>query len=117
MTTPVRTIAALLALACLSAGAAAQEFILDDSGTFTPTDVPEPGTDAWVMAESAAFLAEDRPGKARELLDPWIRANERTDNEWLPRAYLLRGDARVMQNDEYEAALRLRVRDPRVHGL
>jgi tetratricopeptide (TPR) repeat protein len=103
MTIPVRTIAALLALACLSAGAAAQEFILDDSGTFTPTDVPEPGTDAWVMAESAAFLAEDRPGKARELLDPWIRDNERTDNEWLPRAYLLRGDARVMQNDEYEA--------------
>lgn len=107
MTTPaprsVRTILALLALACLSAGASAQEFILDDSGSFTQTNVPQPGTDAWLMAEAASLIADGNADAARDLLDPWIRENERTANEWLPRAYLLRGDARVMRGDEYKA--------------
>ena len=98
-----RALVAGLALLLVAFPAAAQEFILDDSGDFIPTDIPEPGTDAWLMAEAASLIANDRPGDARRLLDPWIRANERTSNEWLPRAYLLRGDALVMQRDEYDA--------------
>ncbi len=103
MITAVRTCLALVVLAGMTLGVRAQEFILDDSGAFTPTDVPEPGTDAWVMTEAARMIADDRPDKARTLLDPWIRENERTNNEWLPRAYLLRGDAKVLQRNEYQA--------------
>jgi tetratricopeptide (TPR) repeat protein len=102
-TAPVRPWIALLVLALCLAGARAQEFILDDSGTFTPVATPDPGTDEWVMAEAARLIAEDRPGAARDLLDPWIERNEATENAWLPRAYLLRGDARVMQGDEYKS--------------
>lgn len=98
-------IRALAALVCTAIGgvACAQDFILDESGEFTPASIPEPGTDAWVMAEAASLIARDKPDAARDLLDPWIDDNERTNNEWLPRAYRLRGDARVMQGDEYKA--------------
>jgi tetratricopeptide (TPR) repeat protein len=98
-----RSALALLVLAALSAGAHAQEFILDDSGEFTPASTPEQGTDAWVMAEAARLIADDRPGEARSLLDPWLERNESEPSPWLPRAYLLRGDARVMQGDEYKS--------------
>ena len=98
-----RTRFALLAIAALTAGAGAQEFILDDSGEFTPASTPAEGTDEWVMAEAARLIADDRPGEARKLLDPWIERNESEENAWLPRAYLLRGDARVMQRDEYKS--------------
>ncbi len=91
------------ALAVGAAPAAAQDFILDDRGEFRVESEPEPGTDAWVMTEAARHLAAERPDRARELLDPWLEANKRTENEWLPRAYLLRGDAYVLQRDEYEA--------------
>lgn len=90
-------------IALLGAPAAAQEFILDDSGEWRALARPEPGSDEWVLAEAAAALAAERPDDARALLDPWIEANKRTDNPWLPRAYLLRGDARVMQGNEYKA--------------
>lgn len=83
--------------------ARAQEFILDDRGEFVPESTPEPGTDEWTLAEAASAIARDEPGRARELLDPWIEAHKRTDHPLLARAYLLRGDARVMQRDEYVA--------------
>lgn len=93
----------IAALALLAGPAIAQEFILDERGDWRVESSPEPGTDEWVLAEAAAALARENPRAARDLLDPWIEANKRTDNPWLPRAYLLRGDARVMQRDEYKA--------------
>lgn len=91
------------ALAIGAAPAAAQDFILDDRGEFRVESEPASGTDAWVMAEAAKALAAERPNRALDLLDPWLEANKRTENEWLPRAYLLRGDAYVLKRDEYEA--------------
>ena len=102
-TAPVRPWIALLVLASCLAGVRAQEFILDESGEFTPASTPERGTDEWVMAEAARLIAEDEPGEARQLLDPWIERNESEENAWLPRAYLLRGDAKVMQREEYQS--------------
>ena len=90
-------------LASAAPVASAQEFILNDRGEFVADSSPEPGTDEWTLAQAAAALARDEPSKARELLDPWIEAHKRTDNPLLARAYLLRGDALVMEHDEYLA--------------
>jgi tetratricopeptide (TPR) repeat protein len=94
----------LLALLCAVAGPApAQDFILDEEGEFEPVDTPEPGSDEWVISQAAAALAREAPDEALDLLNPWIKEHERTDHPLLPRAFLLRGDARVMDRDEYEA--------------
>ena len=45
----------------------------------------------------------EEAGEARQRLDPWIERNESEENAWLPRAYLLRGDAKVMQREEYQS--------------
>lgn len=76
--------------------------MLDDQGNWVATTSPEPGTDAGIMAEARRLIANEQPGDARELLDPWIDANARTDNPYLPQAYLLRGDATSAAGDEWE---------------
>lgn len=99
------TVAAALLLASASAPALAQsrEFQLDDEGGWVETAAPEPGTDAWVMGEARRHLAAEQPGKALKILNPWLEANKRSRNPYLAEAYLLRGDARVANDDEYKA--------------
>lgn len=98
---------ALGVAACLGwahdARAQSTEFRLDDESGWTQTEAPEPGTDAWTIAEARRLLAADKPGEARELISPWIEAHKRTANEYLPEAYLIRGDARVASGHEYQA--------------
>jgi len=93
----------LLAACVLVRGASAQEFILDPEGEWKAENQAVEGSDEWTLAKAAALIADDRPGDARKLLDPWIEINERVESPWLPRAYLLRGDARMLQRDEYKA--------------
>ena len=104
---PARPIAAAaLALAALVADpAAAQstEFRLDPAGGWAVAATPEPGTDEGIIAQARVALAEERPGDARKVLNDWIETHKRTDNQWLPEAYLLRGDARTAAGDEFDA--------------
>lgn len=93
----------LLSLVGAHAQAQSREFQLDDETGWVQTAAPEPGTDAWVMAEARRHLAAEQPGKALKILNPWLEANKRTQNPYLPEAYLLRGDARVASDDEYKA--------------
>lgn len=94
-----------LALAAGSPRAVAQqtEYQLDASGAWRQTAAPEPGTDEAVMAEARELIAAGRAGRARSLLNGWIERNKRTDNPWLAEAYVLRGDARTADGDEYKA--------------
>ncbi len=94
---------ALLALLAAPALAQSSEFRLDDSGDWTTTDAPEPGSDAAVMADATRFLAQDKPGKARDLLDEWLDEHKRQRNDFLPQAYFLRGVARVRDGREYKS--------------
>lgn len=102
-----RTPVALAWAACLAwsttALAQSTELRLDDEGGWTQTEAPEPGTDAWTIAEARRLLADDKPGKALDVISPWIEAHKRTANEYLPEAYLIRGDARVASGSEYKA--------------
>lgn len=79
-------------------------FELDpERGTWVQSEAAEPGTDAWVIAETRRALAAGRPSEARTRISDWIKINERTDNPWLPEAYMLRGDALVAVGKEYKA--------------
>jgi tetratricopeptide (TPR) repeat protein len=74
-----------------------------EAGVWIAGEAPEPGTDEWVIAEARRALAADKPGEAESALAEWLRVHERTDNPWLPEAYMLRGDARVARGNEYKA--------------
>ena len=100
----MRMLTLLIAGLATSACTAQQtEFVLDDTGGWVEDRAPEPGSDEAVIAEARRLLATDKPKAARKLLSPWIREHERTDNAWLPEAYLLRGDAKTAAGDEYDA--------------
>lgn len=91
-------------LACGAAAMAqSNELRLDDAGQWEQTDAPVPGTVGALLADARRALAEDRPGAARVILEPWIKANERTGDPLLPEALLLRGDALTALGDEYNA--------------
>jgi len=94
---------AALLLCCAGAGAQSTELKLDDSGQWEQTDAPVPGTTGALFADARRALADDRPGAARIALEPWIKANERSGDPFLPQALLLRGDALTALGDEYNA--------------
>ena len=97
-------LALCIALAASTSVAQQTTFELDpERGTWVESDAAEPGTDAWVIAETRRALAADRPGEARTQISDWIETYERTDNPWLPEAYMLRGDALVALGKEYKA--------------
>ncbi|MEM0984280.1 MAG: outer membrane protein assembly factor BamD [Planctomycetota bacterium] len=96
------TILAALALAAPLA-AAQVEFELDPNGEFVQVSEPEPGSAEAVLAEARRELADERPGAARKILRRWIDRNRLTGSPWLPQAYLLLADAKVMAGDEYAA--------------
>lgn len=96
----------LLCVAVTASTGLAQQttFELDpERGTWVQSEAAEPGTDAWVIAETRRALAAGRAGEARTRISDWIKIHERTDNPWLPEAYMLRGDALVAIGKEYKA--------------
>lgn len=103
----VRRSACLLAAAAASllAGAAnAQQQVYEVTGSgLKQTKAPEPGSDEATIAEARRLTADGEPSKAIDLLDTWIEANETSRNQWLPDAFLARGDAHLADDDEYKA--------------
>jgi tetratricopeptide (TPR) repeat protein len=87
--------------------------------------LPCPGQDAqlelsregWEAAQSIEPIDEDeayirrawatllggKPGQARSMLTAWLRDNRSSGNQWVPLALLVRGDAKVAMDDEYDA--------------
>jgi outer membrane protein assembly factor BamD (BamD/ComL family) len=55
------------------------------------------------LTQARVALAEDKPGKARSILDKWIDANAHAGNPWTPEAHYLRGNARLASGDEEDA--------------
>lgn len=90
-------------LACAQAGSYTLEGGAPGADAWVSQDTPEPGSDRAVMAAARRALAADNGDAAKAILDPWIKANRRTRNPFLAEAYLLRGDALLADNDEYQA--------------
>ncbi len=105
--TPRLVTGCLLGLAVLAmaspAPAQSTEYRLDDSGRWVEESTPAPGSDEAVMARARRFLADGEPGEASSMLTRWIERKKTTEHPLLPEAYLLRGDARVARDAEYQA--------------
>jgi len=95
--------ALLLALPAPPAAAQATEYRLSDAGEWEAVDAPEPGSDEAIIADARRRLADEDPASAKEILDAWIERNEASDSPWLPEAYLLRGDAILAMDREFDA--------------
>ncbi len=82
---------------------AQSDFKLDQSGNWVQVGTAAPGSDGAIIAAARKHLAEDRPADAQQAIDPWINANERSQNPLLAQAFVVRGDALTAQGDEYDA--------------
>lgn len=92
--------ALILFVSARPALAQSDQYILKPDGTWTQASVPEPGSDAAVIAEARKAIADNRPEAARGILDPWLEANERSAKPEVPEALRLRGDAFTAMNRE-----------------
>lgn len=95
------------------AAAFAQVKIVDDAAGAQPAPPPQqpraasaPRTlsaDEQIMLEARRLLANMQAGRAQELLTTWLERNAGGQSAQLPEAYYLRGNAKLAQDDEYEA--------------
>jgi outer membrane protein assembly factor BamD (BamD/ComL family) len=110
MTTP-RQLARLITIATIAlptiAAAQSSEFELTETGEWTQTEAPEPGTDAAFMAEMTKLIAEGNPGSASDKLGSWLERNKRTRNPSIPQGYYLHALARYENDREYKALFSL----------
>lgn len=83
--------------------AQSSEFELNETGEWTQTRAPEPGTDAAFMAEMTRLIAEGNPGRASDRLGDWLEDHKRTRNSYIPQGYYLHALARYNNDREYKA--------------
>lgn len=79
------------------------EFRLGEGGRWDQSRAPAAGTEEATIAEARRLLASEKPSQARELLDGWIEEHRHGESPWLSEAYLLRGDAKLAMDEEYNA--------------
>ena len=96
----------------IATGAFAQVKIVDEpAGAVAPAPQPAraasaPRTlsaDEQVMLEARRLLANMQASRAQDLLTTWLERNAGGQSPQLPEAYYLRGNAKLAQDDEYEA--------------
>lgn len=92
----------MLLLAGSAMGQRAEFELSDDGWQATQTDETIDEDEAYIR-QAWATLLEGRPGRARKMLTEWLRDNRGRGNEWTPLALLVRGDAKVAMDDEYDA--------------
>ncbi len=95
----IRVVGIGLTLSCIGLAHGQDEFTLSDG----EWEAAESSASDPVIQEARALLAADQPGEAKQLLDPWIAAHKYSEHADLPDAYLLRGDAKLMMGNEYQA--------------
>lgn len=92
-------------LALIAASAQAQTTLtLDPAGTWQKSPAPDAANpDAQVMDKARRLIAERRPDEAHDLLSAWLEADDRRKNPYTPEAYLLRGRAKLDDDEEANA--------------
>lgn len=91
----------LLALTANPVSAQQQRYDLAEDDSWEAVQEIDPASPEGQLLAARRALAEGRAGVAEEQATRWIDANP--EHRFLPEAYLLRGDALVAQNEEYEA--------------
>lgn len=103
----MRIIAAILSLclflAASPASAQGTTYTLDGDSGWVQTDAPTPGTDEAMLADCRRAIAEGQPGRARDVLKPWVKRHRRDGHPYMPEALLLLGDAKRALGNEYQA--------------
>ncbi len=96
---------AIAGVVALAAGARAQvsEFHLDTSGAWVAKEAKPLDPDARLVADAREAIADGKPDRAKSLLNGWIDDHAKSEHPLLAQAYMLRGDARVADGNEYKA--------------
>jgi outer membrane protein assembly factor BamD len=96
---------ALIAIAACAPAADAQSrtYQLGDDRQWQVERSPEPGSDAWIIAEARRAILAGRAAQARRTLTDWLERNPQGPAELRAEALLARGDALVQLNREYQA--------------
>lgn len=96
---------AAMSLLCAPAHAQSREFILKPKGEWTKVREPQPGSAEAIIAQARVQISKGETSEARRALDAFIEDEANATSEYLPEAYLLRGDAKLARGRE-ENALR-----------
>jgi outer membrane protein assembly factor BamD (BamD/ComL family) len=80
-----------------------QEFRLDAPGNLVAQPAAPMDADEQVIARARQALADGKAGQAKSILTPWIKEHAASTHRLLAAAYLLRGDARVADGNEFKA--------------
>jgi tetratricopeptide (TPR) repeat protein len=78
-------------------------FELREDRSWERTEAPEPGSDAWVIAEARRLILDGQGDRAERMMTRWLRDEANAGKALRARALLVRGDARVADRDEYRA--------------
>ncbi|MBI1190295.1 MAG: outer membrane protein assembly factor BamD [Tepidisphaera sp.] len=77
---------------------------LDPDGQWRPVQrAGQDDPDAKVMDQARRLLAERKPEEAFDLLDGWMKAEDRRKNPYTPEALLLKGQAKLDDDEETNA--------------
>jgi outer membrane protein assembly factor BamD (BamD/ComL family) len=80
------------------------KYILDDRSGWTADPQAEaPTGDAALIARAKRALAEDRPREANEIVEGFIETPANFGSPWLAEALLIRADAKVARDREFDA--------------
>ena len=77
-------------------------YTLSPSGAWAAAAAPEPAPEAAPIQEARALLADNRPERAKSILDDFIEAHQTAGNPLLAQAFLLRGDAITAAGNEFD---------------
>src|ERR1051326_6378090 len=80
-----------------------QELRLDNSGAWHAAEQKPLDPDAATIARARELLADNKPRQAKAVLSDWLDKHATGDHPLLAQAYLLRGDARTADGNEYKA--------------
>ncbi|MEO1009247.1 MAG: tetratricopeptide repeat protein [Planctomycetota bacterium] len=100
----IQRLLVLLMLCVLATPAAAQrvEIELLDEGWVNAERPPIDADEAFLRGAYAMVL-DGRHDRAKVVVTRWLNENRGLDNQWTPLALLIRGDAKLADDDEYEA--------------
>ncbi|MBX3357022.1 MAG: outer membrane protein assembly factor BamD [Phycisphaeraceae bacterium] len=99
-------VALLLGVVGFAAQAMAQatEYVQDESGQWVEVAMKEPPSAALdTVNQARRLIADEKFGEAKKILEEWVEENKRGKSPLLPQAYLLLGDAKTGDGNEFEA--------------